>query len=75
MFLPAEDGGYGLVGATRPIPQIFNDMQWGVADVMAQTRERLRGAGIAWREGRTIWDVDRPDDYARLMAADLLGAR
>ena len=75
LFLPAEDGGYGLVGATRPIPQIFNDMQWGVADVMAQTRERLKGAGIAWREGRTIWDVDRPDDYARLMAEQLLGPR
>jgi rSAM/selenodomain-associated transferase 1 len=75
VFLPAEDGGYGLVGAARPISQIFNDMQWGVADVMAQTRIRLKGAGIAWREGRTIWDVDRPDDYARLMAADLLGAR
>jgi len=75
VFLPAEDGGYGLVGAARPIPQIFGDMEWGAADVMAQTRARLTKAGIPWREGRTIWDVDRPDDYARLMAEGLLGAR
>ena len=75
VFLPAEDGGYGLVGAARPIPQIFNDMQWGVADVMAQTRARLTDAGLAWREGRTIWDVDRPYDYARLIRDGLLGPR
>lgn len=75
LFLPAEDGGYGLVGLARPIPQIFSDMQWGVADVMARTRARLLQADIPWLEGRTIWDVDRPDDYARLMAAGLLDAR
>ena len=75
VFLPAEDGGYGLVGAARPIPQIFGDMQWGAVDVMTQTRARLTDAGIPWREGRTIWDVDRPGDYARLMAEQLLGPR
>jgi len=72
LFLPAEDGGYGLVGLARPVPQIFSDMQWGVADVMAKTRARLLQANIPWLEGRTIWDVDRPDDYARLMRERLL---
>lgn len=72
LFLPAEDGGYGLVGLARPVPQIFTDMQWGVADVMAKTRARLLQANIPWLEGRTIWDVDRPDDYARLMREGLL---
>lgn len=72
LFLPAEDGGYGLVGLARPVPQIFIDMQWGVADVMAKTRARLLQANIPWLEGRTIWDVDRPDDYARLMREGLL---
>jgi rSAM/selenodomain-associated transferase 1 len=72
LFLPAEDGGYGLVGLARPIPQIFSDMQWGVADVMAKTRARLLQANIPWLEGRTIWDVDRPDDYERLMREGLL---
>jgi rSAM/selenodomain-associated transferase 1 len=72
LFLPAEDGGYGLVGLARPVPQIFSDMQWGVADVMAKTRARLLQADIPWLEGRTIWDVDRPDDYERLMREGLL---
>ena len=49
-----------------------SDMQWGVADVMAKTRARLLQANIPWLEGRTIWDVDRPDDYARLMRERLL---
>lgn len=75
LFLPAEDGGYGLVGLARPIPQIFTDMQWGAANVMAHTRGRLLQADVPWLEGRTIWDVDRPEDYARLMAEALLEAR
>jgi glycosyltransferase A (GT-A) superfamily protein (DUF2064 family) len=60
------------VGLARSVPQIFSDMQWGVADVMAKTRARLLQANIPWLEGRMIWDVDRPDDYARLMRERLL---
>jgi glycosyltransferase A (GT-A) superfamily protein (DUF2064 family) len=33
---------------------------------MEQTRERLRELGWRWTELDTLWDVDRPQDYARL---------
>jgi glycosyltransferase A (GT-A) superfamily protein (DUF2064 family) len=39
---------------------------------MAQTRERLRAAGATWQEMPTRWDVDRPEDYRRLVGAGLL---
>lgn len=66
VFLPAEDGGYGLVGARRPHPAIFRDVDWGSDRVMGQTRDALRRARLTWREPRVIWDVDWPDDLDRL---------
>lgn len=68
VFLPAEDGGYALVGARRPIPEIFTGMTWGDDRVMASTRARLTALGLAWAEPRVVWDVDRPEDYERLVA-------
>ena len=68
VFLPAEDGGYALVGAQRPIPEIFTGMTWGDDRVMAATRARLAALDLAWAEPRVVWDVDRPEDYERLVA-------
>lgn len=75
VFLPAEDGGYGLVGLARPTPQIFSDMVWSTHNVMEETRIRLRRLGLVWREPAVIWDVDRPEDVARLMASGLLASK
>jgi rSAM/selenodomain-associated transferase 1 len=75
VFLPAEDGGYGLVGAMRPIPQIFAGVEWGGPRVMAQTREKLEGMKLNWREPRVVWDIDLPEDYTRLLREGLLGER
>ncbi len=72
VFVPAEDGGYVLVGLARPVRGFFDDIPWGSAGVMARTRERLERAGLRWVELDTLWDVDRPDDYARLQREGLL---
>jgi rSAM/selenodomain-associated transferase 1 len=72
VFLPAEDGGYGLVGLSRPAPRIFENIAWSTARVMEETRQRLREAGLAWSEPATIWDVDRPADVERLIDEGLL---
>lgn len=69
---PAEDGGYVLLVMARPVPAIFADIAWGSAAVMRQTRERLAQAGVAWKELAASWDVDRPEDYARLQREGLL---
>lgn len=68
VFLPAEDGGYALVGAHRLIPDIFRDMPWGTPAIMAETRARLLRLGLSWAEPATVWDVDEPGDLARLRA-------
>jgi rSAM/selenodomain-associated transferase 1 len=72
VIAPAEDGGYVLVGLSHPCPALFDDVSWGTAAVMGQTRARLAGTGAAWLELPTLWDVDRPEDYARLRRESLL---
>jgi rSAM/selenodomain-associated transferase 1 len=66
-FVPAEDGGYVLI-ATRQAPAaLFDGIEWGGPLVMAQTRERLSRLGWRWRELQPRWDIDRPEDYDRLL--------
>jgi rSAM/selenodomain-associated transferase 1 len=64
---PAEDGGYVLVGLARsPSVQLFENIAWGTAAVMQQTRARLARLDWRWRELATLWDLDRPEDLPRL---------
>jgi len=71
-FAPAEDGGYVLVGLAKPEPAIFERIDWSTSRVMAQTRERLREAGLRWKELAMRWDLDRPEDYVRARREGLL---
>ena len=73
VIAPAEDGGYPLIGLKRASQAPFDGVAWSTADVMAQTRVRLARLGWRWRELRTLWDVDRPDDLARLGVSRLPG--
>ncbi len=73
VFVPAEDGGYGLIGLACMERSLFEGIAWGSDQVMAQTRERL--PPLSWRELDPCWDLDRPEDLERLrgLAPDLLG--
>ncbi|HEX4779445.1 MAG TPA: TIGR04282 family arsenosugar biosynthesis glycosyltransferase [Usitatibacter sp.] len=66
VFVPAEDGGYVLVGLSKGIPGLFAGIEWGGSGVMQATRERLVHARARWLELDPLWDVDRPEDYARM---------
>ncbi len=72
VFLPAEDGGYALVGTRRPLRQIFENIAWGVDSVMADTRALLRRHNLTWAEPHLVWDIDRPADFDRLAASGLM---
>jgi uncharacterized protein len=75
VIAPAEDGGYPLIGLKRASAAVFEGVAWSTEAVMLQTRERLARLGWRGRELRTLWDVDRPADLARLRASGLLGRR
>ena len=74
VFCPAEDGGYMLVGLSHAMPALFEAMTWGTDTVMEETRQRLRRAGRRWHELPAHWDVDRPEDYQRMVHEGLLSA-
>jgi hypothetical protein len=69
VVVPAEDGGYVLIGLRHPSPEVFMGIDWGTDSVMAQTRQRLAALNWRWSEPALLWDVDRPDDLPRLFAA------
>ena len=72
-FIPAEDGGYALIGLRKPVWRLFEGMPWGTADVMRLTRDRLREEHLSAFEADQLWDVDTPADYYRAKSAALLG--
>ncbi len=66
VLAPAEDGGYALVGLRKARADVFSRIDWGKPSVYRETLSRLERSGLRWRALRTVWDVDRPEDLARL---------
>lgn len=71
VLAPAEDGGYALIGARAFVPeQLFANVAWGQGEVEAQTVRNADAIGWTVARLRRVWDVDRPEDLARLRAFD-----
>ena len=66
VLLPTEDGGYALIGAARNDRSLFDAMPWGTDAVYAQTCRRVDHLGWRLHALPVGWDVDRPEDLARL---------
>jgi rSAM/selenodomain-associated transferase 1 len=71
---PAEDGGYYLLGLTRPAPELFRDIPWSTAEVVATTLQRAEALALDVHMLDSWWDVDTPDDFERLRASVLEGS-
>lgn len=71
-FLPTEDGGYALIGLSRPVPALFAEMPWGTEAVMLETRARAWRLGLIFSEPAFVWDVDTPTDYDRAVGLGLI---
>jgi len=66
VIIPAEDGGYVLIGTRTPQPAIFADIAWGTNTVLADTRTRVIEQRLMLIEQPPLWDVDTEAEYARL---------
>jgi len=62
---PADDGGYYLIGLTRPVPSLFEDMEWSTASVLEQTIQRAEALGLSARLLPKLSDVDHPEDIVQ----------
>ncbi len=67
-LVPAEDGGYVLIGMRQADRSPFRGIDWSTERVMAQTRARLTSMNWRWSELPALWDIDRQEDFERLSA-------
>jgi uncharacterized protein len=65
-LIPAEDGGYVLIGTRTPQPAIFAGIAWGANTVLAETRGRIIEQRLGLTEQPPLWDVDTEADLAQL---------
>jgi len=63
---PAEDGGYVLIGLRAQQPALFAGIDWGSSKVLVQTEAAIETLGLRYTRLGALWDVDRPEDLARL---------
>lgn len=66
VLIPAEDGGYVLIGTRTAQPALFADIRWGTDTVLAETRARIIDLRLVLAELPPLWDVDTENDLARL---------
>lgn len=63
---PSDDGGYYLIGIRAMHRPLFLDMPWSTSAVLSETvrRAQAQGLRVAWLP--PWFDVDTPEDLARL---------
>lgn len=61
---PAEDGGYYLIGLSRPRQDLFSGIEWGTGSVLEQTRAKLDPRDYSLLP--TWYDIDTAEDLTRL---------
>lgn len=71
---PAHDGGYYLVGLSRPVEELFTGVSWSTGSVLEQTLARARELGLRAHLVAAAYDIDVAEDMQRLWR-DLEGSR
>ena len=67
-LIPAEDGGYVLIGLRKMIPEIFQEVAWSTSAVLSQTLARCTLVDASVVQLPTLWDIDDPADWQRWQA-------
>ncbi len=71
---PAIDGGYTLIGLSRPHPHLFSRIPWSTAAVLETTLERAREIDLPAVILDAWYDVDDAASYA-MLENELSGSR
>ncbi len=70
VLAPAEDGGYGLIGLRRPVPELFQGVAWGSDSVLAETLAKSQNLKLRHELLATVWDVDDAADWERFLESE-----
>jgi len=65
VLVPAEDGGYVLIAASKYDENLLIDVPWGTESVLASTVRNIERLGLEYSLLGKCWDVDRPEDLER----------
>jgi rSAM/selenodomain-associated transferase 1 len=67
-LIPADDGGYCAVGlsAEAPLAEVFREIPWSTPSTLEVTRTRMQRAGLSVAVLPASYDIDQPEDLARL---------
>jgi rSAM/selenodomain-associated transferase 1 len=60
---PAADGGYYLLGLSRPQPALFRGIQWSTASVLEETLHICRNHALPVKLLETLPDIDTAADW------------
>lgn len=63
---PAADGGYYLIGLSRPQPKLFENIPWGTGEVFERTVAIANTLNLSIATLEQLRDVDRPEDLTIL---------
>ncbi len=64
---PTEDGGYYLIGLSRMIPELFNNISWSSEQVFSQTNRILHSLSLQSCTLEIKYDIDTYDDLKRFI--------
>ena len=70
---PTEDGGFYAIACRRVHPEMFDRVEWSTRRTLDQTLRALQRCGLTAFTGRAWFDVDTPEDLARLRNTPKLG--
>ncbi len=59
---PCKDGGYYLLGMSRPASDLFVDIDWSTDRVFKQTMEKIRKNNLSCSILKTLVDIDTIED-------------
>ena len=60
---PAQDGGYYLLGMSRFLPEIFDDIPWSTSRVLELTLDTANKAGLDYEFLEIRSDIDTFEDW------------
>jgi hypothetical protein len=62
---PSEDGGYYLIGLTKPIKNLFTNIHWGSSNVLNETISRAEYSRISYFLLPRWYDIDNLNNLLR----------
>ncbi|MCU0331558.1 MAG: TIGR04282 family arsenosugar biosynthesis glycosyltransferase [Candidatus Kapabacteria bacterium] len=66
---PAYDGGYYLIGTSRPLDHLFQDISWSTDEVLQQTLQACMKEHATVHLLEPLRDIDTADDLNNLLVS------